>query len=128
MRISKRVLPLFLAGCCGLGLWLTPGAPLSSSGAQAGTEEVSGNGATSLCPIYFYAYVNGMYYYAVGTVDAYGNCMPTGYVGTTAPHHVGCPSCPDPITTSSRTIPFPKSGEEIDLKPKPDPKFSGVLR
>jgi hypothetical protein len=69
-----------------------------------------------------------MYYYAVGTVDAYGNCMPTNYIESATPHQVGCPNCPDPITTSSRPIPFPKAGEEIDLKPKPDPMFSGVLR
>jgi hypothetical protein len=78
--------------------------------------------------MYFYTYVNGMYYYAVGTVDSYGNCEPTGYVGAPTPHKTGCPNCPDPIITASRAIPFPIADAGSELKPEPDPLFSGVLR
>jgi hypothetical protein len=128
MKISKRVAWLSLAGVCCLGLWLSTGASMTTAKANNGAETGRGGennaGLVGYCPVGLYYYYNGLYYYAVkGSAN---ECAPLGCLTTTSPVKIDCPNCSELIYTT--TVPMALPDDLSDLKPKPDPLFSGVIR
>lgn len=140
MRGFKRGLWFCFAGCCCAGLWLRAGETARSADANPTAAASAADGVKygqggMYCPQAYFGQFDGVHYYMVISKS---DCFTIGLMTTTEYHEIGrsCPDdCPDPIYSTYHPLPIPKDlalpqqAEKAEpLSPKPDPRFSGVLR
>lgn len=130
MRKIKRAALITSIGLCCMGLVLIGGEQFQIKGSDAAAKpSTDGTASQGLvyCPIYLYGQFNGEYYYSA--YGLYQNMCGGPVIMTDYRLHTlgtSCSDCPDPISGAAH--PLPAGESDLELTPKPDALFSGILR